>query len=183
MAQNEALTIEEGGGESPNMLSIARSALDEWGLTYEVVERSNPQIPIIEFGMSGTYSSYRAIVSMDMEDQIFAVYYVCPLKMIESRRRELARYLAGANYKVMIGHFDLDFRDGEVRFKVSTILRGSMLSKEMVKQMIGISMKTMDKFFPGMMACEFGDIPADDALAALENTSHVADTSAVEATQ
>ena len=115
---NHAPDTEEGR-DRPNMMAIVRSALDEWGLRYEVVERANPKIPIIEFGMSGTYSNYRAIISMDFEDEIFAVYYVCPLKVIESRRRELARFFAGANYKVMVGHFDLDFRDGEVRVSYS----------------------------------------------------------------
>ncbi|KAL7579921.1 hypothetical protein ACA910_004922 [Epithemia clementina (nom. ined.)] len=169
------LAQDEGPTSScENMLTVVRSALDDWELTYQLVERanSNPLNPLIEFGMSGQYTNYRAIISIDMEDDIFAVYYVCPLKIIENRRRELARYLAGANYKVMVGHFDLDFRDGEVRFKISVILRGTVLSQEMVKQMIGISMKTMDKFFPGMMACEFGDISADNALLDLERPAN-----------
>lgn len=148
----------------PDMLTVVRSVLDQWNLTYEVSERSTPTVGIVVFGMSGMYTNYRATLCMDVEDDIFAVYYVCPIKIIERRRREIALYLAGANYRVAVGHFDLDFRDGEVRYKISVTLKGSRLSCEMVKQMIGISMNTLDKFFPGIMACAFGDQSAVDAL-------------------
>ena len=49
--------------------------------------------------------------------------------------------------------------------------------------MIGISMKTMDKFFPGMMACEFGDVPPEEALEEIERPLHNPDGQPTEVTQ
>eukprot|EP00527_Entomoneis_sp_CCMP2396_P006642 CAMPEP_0198146070 /NCGR_PEP_ID=MMETSP1443-20131203/27222_1 /TAXON_ID=186043 /ORGANISM="Entomoneis sp., Strain CCMP2396" /LENGTH=118 /DNA_ID=CAMNT_0043809901 /DNA_START=299 /DNA_END=655 /DNA_ORIENTATION=- len=108
---------------------------------------------------------------MDMEDDIFAVYYSSPTKVDEQYRAAVAEYFMRINYNVMLGHFDIDARDGEVRFKVSAIVKGSQLSQQMVQQMIGVSMNTMDKFFPGVMAIQSGIKTPSEALSDINTSS------------
>ena len=113
---------------------------------------------------------------MDMEDDIFAVYYTSPMKVIQEHRTSVAEFFMRINYNVMLGHFDLDARDGEVRFKVSAIVKGSELSLEMVRQMIGVSMNTMDKFFPGVLAIQFENKTPEEALNDINNPPNDAKT-------
>jgi len=91
------------------MLQTVTEALDSWDMTYSVVPPTKG-VQIIEFGMSGLYTNYRCIISMDSGDDVFGVYYIMPMKIIPEQRSNVARYLAAVNYKVIIGHFDLDFR-------------------------------------------------------------------------
>ncbi|KAL7578444.1 hypothetical protein ACA910_012834 [Epithemia clementina (nom. ined.)] len=166
--------------ETREMVRTVKQALDTWGLKYGDIpeDQCQPNIPMITFGMNGDSSSYRVLLSMDMDDDIFAVYYTSPTKVDEQHRTAIAEYFMRINYNVMLGHFDLDARDGEIRFKVSAIVKESKLSVQMVQQMIGVSMNTMDKFFPGVMAIQFGNKSPEQALDDINNP-----TEATEAAQ
>ncbi len=51
----------------------------------------------------------------------FTVYTVFPVKAPEEKRGAVAAFLTRANYGLILGSFELDFDDGEIRFKVTAI--------------------------------------------------------------
>ena len=157
--------------ETRPMVKVVKQALDSWGLKYGDIPEAQcqPNIPMITFGMNGDTSNYRVLLSMDLDDEIFAVYYTSPTKVDEIHRTAIAEYFMRINYNVMLGHFDLDAKDGEIRFKVSAIVKESKLSVEMVRQMVGVAMNTMDKFFPGIMAIQYANKTPEEALHDINN--------------
>lgn len=156
----------EGTAETNDMVKIVREALDSISVQYTVVpeERCRPNIPMISFGMTGSSSTYHVLLSMDLEDDIFGVYFTSPTKVVEEHRPAIAEYFMRINYHVMLGHFDLDARDGEFRFKLSCVLTASALSIEMVLHMIHVASTTMERFFPGVMAVQFGNKTPQEAF-------------------
>ncbi len=66
------------------------------------------------------------------------VYTIRPDDVPESRRRELAEFLTWANYGLAIGNFELDFSDGEVRYKSSVDLDGTTLGDEELGQIVDL---------------------------------------------
>ena len=140
------------GEESPNqqdmsMLVHVKAALDEWSLNYQQIDadKCEPGNQIIIFNLNAKSANFRCLLSMMTTDERFAVYFTSPIKVPEEHRPKVAEYIVRVNYGIMIGHLDMDFSDGEVRFKASTDVQGTQLSKDMVKQMIGSSLKALER--------------------------------------
>lgn len=51
----------------------------------------------------------------------------------EDRRLALAEFLTRANYGLFIGNFEMDWQDGEVRYKTSIDVAGDRLSTALVQ--------------------------------------------------
>mmetsp|Transcript_445 Transcript_445/g.1245 ORF Transcript_445/g.1245 Transcript_445/m.1245 type:complete len:185 (-) Transcript_445:212-766(-) len=175
MASEATSSTAPGQRESRPMDQVVKAALEGWDIKYQDVpaEKCQTNVPLITFGLNGQASNYQVLLSMDLVDDIFALYYTSPTKIDERHRPAVVEYFMRINYNVMLGHFDLDQRDGEVRFKVSTITKGSFLSIEMVQHMIGVATNTMDKFFPGLMAIQYGNKTPLEALNEINNEATV----------
>ncbi len=66
-----------------------------------------------------------------------------------------AEYLTRANYGLRIGNFEMDFSDGEVRYKTSIDVKGGNLTPSMVKVIVYANLHTMDRYLPGIMEVIF----------------------------
>ena len=62
------------------------------------------------------------------EQQQFAFYSICPIDIPKYKRFAISEFLTRANYGMTIGNFELDFTDGEVRYKTSIDVEGDRLS-------------------------------------------------------
>ncbi|MCA1670431.1 MAG: YbjN domain-containing protein, partial [Thermomicrobia bacterium] len=61
------------------------------------------------------------------------------------------------NYAMAIGNFELDYDDGELRYKTSVDVEGDHLSVTMARQLFRLNVTTMDLFLPGIEAVIRGD--------------------------
>ena len=60
-----------------------------------------------------------------------------------------------------IGNFEIDYKDGTVRFKTSIDVEGGTLTKTMIKNLLYMNVYTFDKYLPGLKAvAEQGVDPA-----------------------
>jgi hypothetical protein len=92
-------------------------------------------------------------------------YSVCPLAAPESKRTAIAEFIARANYGMLIGNFELDFTDGEIRYKTSIDVQGDFLSFELIKQLVYANVTMMDEYLPGIMSVIDSDVSPVDAIA------------------
>lgn len=123
--------------------------------------------------MTGNNGSYRVICDLKEEDKILIVYVFSPVKVPPNKRLDIAEYITRANYGVMIGNFEMDFTDGELRYKGGIDYSGGELVDGMIEQLIGKSAYTMNRYFPGIMRIIYGDVSAKDAMAEIEpNQAH-----------
>lgn len=155
--------------EQASIYSAAKAALDEiLEFRYETVQ--HPNGPMIRFGCRGkACSNYRFIFHCRESSQMFHMLGVIPVAVPEEQRLRACEYLTRANYGLVIGSFEFDMNDGEIRFKVSHCFRGnSTLSKEMVVQDYILSMAMMDRYFPGLMNVVYAGVEPAAALATIE---------------
>lgn len=80
----------------------------------------------------------------------------------------MAEFLTRANYGLMIGNFEMDFNDGEIRYKTSIDVEGDNLSSALLKQLVYANVMTMDQYLPGIIAVIDGNISPVDANAKIE---------------
>ena len=104
------------------------------------------------------------------DDTLVACYSICPAYIPEPRRQEAGEYLTRANYRLWYGSFEMDLADGEVRFKTSLLLMQDPLTRTMFNDLVYWNCQMMESYMPGLLAVGFGNISAEHAIAAVENS-------------
>jgi hypothetical protein len=56
---------------------------------------------------------------IDLRDDRFFVYYICPLNVEKSERAQMRDLMNRINYGIMFGNLEMDDEDGEVRFRLA----------------------------------------------------------------
>ncbi|MDJ0775292.1 MAG: YbjN domain-containing protein, partial [Mastigocoleus sp. MO_167.B18] len=64
-------------------------------------------------------SNYNCYVIINEEKRNFKFYSISPVKVPENKYTEMAEFFTRANYGMNLGNFEMDFRDGEIRYKTS----------------------------------------------------------------
>jgi hypothetical protein len=114
-------------------------------------------MPILSMGFTGKNGKWTCYAQAREEQEQFVFYSVCPINVPEERRQKAAEFITRANYGMIIGNFELDFNDGEVRYKTSIDVEGSILSPPLIKQMVYSNVIIMDRYLPGVMRVIYGD--------------------------
>jgi hypothetical protein len=108
-----------------------------------------------------------AQVRVDLEQFIF--YVVMPMRAPTQVRLAVAEYITRANYGLRIGNFEMDFDDGEVRYKSSLDFESVDLTPALIRNTIYPAVQTMDRYMSGVLSVIFGGKSAEDAIAAIED--------------
>jgi hypothetical protein len=123
-------------------------------------------------GKNGDLRCY-AIIRVDLEEFLF--YAVAPVKVPEMDRLAVAEFLTRANYGLRIGNFELDYSDGEVRYKSSIDFEGQNLTSDFIRNAIYPAVHTMDRYLPGLLRVSFGGATPHEAIEEVEGDKPVDD--------
>jgi len=135
---------------------------DDWPATKL---ENQPAMSMNFQGQNGRWSCYARV---EEEKQIILFYSYCPVKAPEEKRPILADFLTRANYGLYIGNFEMDYNDGEVRFKTSLDVEGDELSTALMKRIVYDNVGVMDKYLPGIMTVIYGGASPTEAIAKVE---------------
>lgn len=124
--------------------------------------------PVLHMAFQGENGQWSCIASARVQQEQFVFYSVCPVLVPENKRQRLAEFLTRANSGMIIGNFELDFTDGEIRYKTSIDVKGDRLSSAVLKQLVYANVIMMDEYLPGIMSVMYGDVSPGDAIAQIE---------------
>jgi len=122
----------------------------------------------LEMGIAGESGNYRLVALVDSERSILRFLTFVEGKVPEPRRREVMEYLTRANYGLLLGNFELDLGDGEVRFKSSLDVEEGELTYRQYQNLLFVSLATMDRYYPGLQRVVQGSADAAAAIAESE---------------
>jgi hypothetical protein len=117
---------------------------------------------------SGKNGEIACFAQVRVELEQFLFYAITPLRVPEEARPVVAEYLTRANYGLRIGNFEMDYADGEVRYKSSIDFEGETLSDNLIRNTIYPAIQTMDHYLPGLMAVMYGGKTPLDAITEIE---------------
>jgi hypothetical protein len=117
-------------------------------------------------GKNGQLRCY-AQIRVDLEQFIF--YAVAPINVPEEVRPAAADFITRANYGLRLGNFELDYSDGEVRFKNSLDFEGEPLTNNLIRHIIYPAVQTMNNYLPGVMKVAFGALTPVEAIQEIES--------------
>ncbi len=104
---------------------------------------------------------------------IALLYAVPPIRVPEALRGRVAEFITRANYGLLIGNFELDFADGEVRYKASIDVEDAALSPALVEGMVRACCATVDRYYPGLVAIIHGGATAIEAIVRVEGVQTI----------
>ena len=124
--------------------------------------------PILRMGFRGNNGSWQCFAQAKDAQQQFIFYSVLETNVPPDKRQAVAEFLTRANYGLIIGNFEMDFSDGEVRYKTSVDVEGGQLTLQMIKTLVYLNVLMMDKYLPGIMSVIYADVPPAEAIARIE---------------
>ncbi len=119
-------------------------------------------------GFKGEQSQWQVFGQAREDEEQFVCYSSLDLRVPEDRRLAVAEFIARANYGMIIGNFELDFSDGEVRYKTSVDVEGVQLSHALAKGVVYPNVLTVDRYVKGIYGVAFGGLAPVEALADIE---------------
>ena len=135
---------------------------DDW--KYQPVEGKT----MLRMGFSGDNGKWTCVARAIEDAQQFIFYSIAPASVPEEKRVEMAEFITRANYGMRIGNFEMDFSDGELRYKSSIDVEDDCLSAPLIKHMVYPNVMMMDKYLPGIMGILYGNKTAQQAIEEIE---------------
>lgn len=124
---------------------------EEW--KYEILEGET----IIRFHFKGRAGRLLCYGEVDEEKYWLIFYSYMPVNSPPDKMADVAEFLSRANRGMRIGNFELDFDDGEVRYKTSLDVEGGELTPKMVDNLLRANLTTIDRYFAGLMELIYGE--------------------------
>jgi len=140
----------------PAMLALVKQYLDDGTRSYQIKAPREDGSQVISMNLTGKNASYLTLIDLKGNQDRMLVFIECPIKVPEPARPSIAELLMRINYTLALGNLELDFRDGEVRYRMSVDVEGSALSLRMIETNIMVSASTMDRCFPAILTCIYG---------------------------
>lgn len=134
----------------------------EWKFTLD-------QRDTIRFGVSLDSMKVDCILDIRESSDLILFYTVLPLMVPEDRRSVVSEFIARANYGLRIGNFELDFRDGELRYKTYASTNQSCINIDIVRHLIHANIQTFEKYVPGVLKVIYSDMTPEEAIDLVEN--------------
>jgi hypothetical protein len=116
-------------------------------------------------GQRGDFTCY---AQAREEQEQFIFYSVFPLRVAGMDLARMAEYLTRANCGLPIGNFELDYTNGEVRFKTSIDLEDAAPDPRLLRNMLYANVLTMDKYAGGLLRVMYGGISPEEAIGEIE---------------
>jgi hypothetical protein len=116
-------------------------------------------------GANGEVTCF-AQVRVDLEQFLF--YVAMPMRVPADKRVAVAEFITRANYGLRIGNFELDFDDGEVRYKSSVDFEDATLTPTLIRNVMYPAVQTMDRYLPGVLAVIYGGKTPEEAVTEIE---------------
>ncbi|MFO0812943.1 MAG: YbjN domain-containing protein [Gemmatales bacterium] len=135
--------------------------LTDDGWKYTILEEDQDLLALT-LSFKGRSGSWQCFSIVDEEKHWLRFYSILPVHIPEDKRADIIEFMTRANYGLMLGNYEMDMNDGEVRFKTSIDAEGGELTKPMIDNLLRSNLISMDRYFPGLMAVLYSDrSPAD----------------------
>lgn len=126
----------------PTLNEVVEDYLKRMELPYEWVDET-----IARLTFSGEQGEWIVLVRTDEEKQICIVFSIYPTPVPVEQRTEMAKFLFEENYDLVIGNFEMDATDGELRYRTSIDVENDRLTMELFNQLFTTNVVIMDHYF------------------------------------
>lgn len=135
---------------------------DQW--PYLALEGST----VLTLNCEGQNARWTCYAQVREEQQQFIFYSLCPITIPEDKRAEVLEFLTRTNYGLIMGNFELDLDEGEIRYKTSFDSEGVSLTPALFKNVIYPNVAMMDQYLPDIFSLVYAEeMPVEASAPAL----------------
>lgn len=141
---------------------------DDWRYTFD--EKSGA----CRFGLNLSGKIKNISYLIDIKDDSYIVYTYFPIGVDiedETMTTRMAEFICRANYGLKNGNFELDMRDGEIRYKTFVDCDGVLPTDSIIKTSIYCPAIMLDQYGSGIVDIIFNNISAKEAICKCEKSS------------
>eukprot|EP00934_Nitzschia_sp_Nitz4_P002700 Nitzschia sp. Nitz4//scaffold346_size17405//14447//15154//NITZ4_008832-RA/size17405-processed-gene-0.6-mRNA-1//-1//CDS//3329548656//2690//frame0 len=152
------------------LLNAAKAGLDAMGLSYDVRPQNDDGVTTMTF--RADLSAARGItirILIKESAELFMLLLSLPTLIPEEHRTAVSKYWTHVNYYLNVGNFEMDLSDGEVRFRVGTVVKNAPLSPEMVTSAVETAANAATIYLPGQFYMLYGDMDYEEAYQTARN--------------
>lgn len=92
------------------------------------VQHANEHIHSMRLPIQGKNAEWVCLLRVFEQTERVLVYSLLPDSVPEAQRSDLALMLTQINYGLIVGNFEMDLDDGEIRYKTSLDVEGILLN-------------------------------------------------------
>ena len=154
---------------SNELVNIVKKFLvdDEWHFSF------NENTGVFDFGLRVRSKIQKINYVVDVHEDEIVVYGMCPIgadHTDSNMMAQMAEFVCRANYGLKNGCFELDFRDGEIRYRSFIDCEEVMPSTEVIKNSIHCTAAMFKHYAPGIVEIIFSGCLAKEAIAKCEKS-------------
>jgi hypothetical protein len=154
------------------MKNTVESALQSQNLRYQVLT-DGPQQKVLRMGMGMENGRFDVYIDVRPEQEQLLIFTVFPSIVPQSLRMRVSEFITRANYGLIVGNFEMDFSDGELRYKVTYFYDDTFPNSETVfLKSLYTSFHMMNRYLPGVMAVMYANVLPEVAVSQIENSGN-----------
>lgn len=151
-------------GSDRDLLARARAYLEGSGWDVE----QHPDEPLLRTVAEAPAGVWTCYVKARADEEQLVFYSVAPRKAPETTRAAVGEFLHRVNYGTIIGNFELDCDDGEIRFKTSIDVEGEALTDVQLEQLTTFNVRSMGRYLALVDQVMDGVVSPLDAIARVD---------------
>lgn len=157
-------TAEAAVAPSAKLLDMVKQFLDSDDWHYEQIKDRT----VLRMAFQGENGEWFVIVQTKEDDNQVLFYSVIADNIPTDKLVPASEFLHRANFGLPIGNFELDFSDGEVRYKTALDVEGAELSQTQIKNYLYLNVITFDRYLNGLKEVVEQGVAPGDAIDKIE---------------
>lgn len=137
---------------------------DEW-FFIDIEDQDMLRLRMNHWGENGRFSCQ---AEFNEKHQIFYFYSYFPINVPEDKQAKMAEFLTRVNYGIRIGNFEMDYENGEVRFRTSLDFEDQVLNYALISNHVYPNVWMMDRYLPGLFAVVYSEKDPEEILKTIE---------------
>lgn len=138
-----------------SLLGVVKAYFDREGWDYLPL----PDKPGVAFRFAGTHIEWDCFTIADEATGMVVFYSISPQQAPANRRAAVAEYITRANWAMPAGNFEMDYEDGDVRFKTSIDVDETELTSNLFDHVAEANIVGMNMYVGGLLAVIKGAEP------------------------
>jgi len=117
----------------------------------------------IRSGVHMDNGDFAVLICGNVRLRTLIVYTISPTGAPRQRRAEVAELVTRANWALLHGNFEMDYRDGEVRFKMSMEFDGTPMNFSLMRYLLWTGWGLVNDYQPALEAVIVGEATPEEA--------------------
>lgn len=154
------------------MRNTIKNALNNAGLRYTTVINRENQV-VHKLGMQLENGRVDLFVDIRPQEEQVIIQTIFPNNIPLHHRDRIANFITRANDGVILGNFEMDYDDGQLKYKCAYVYDDTYPNAESIfMRNLFVSFHMVDKYLPGVMSVVYANVTAKDAIHQIENTTN-----------